>query len=357
IPWPSTLASKDTLALWNTGEPNNSGDCGQLYTSGSTSGLWDDTNCADSKPVACYNGNNWVIGSTVNMGSNDVVGLGAAASACPAGYQFAAPETAADSDAIAALTNSAVWINLQDKEKENIWVINEGVTIDATPWATGQPDNSGDCVAATGNSGEWNDLVCTNSFQLACQNRQTKAWQLAAAAPFGELAEMQRLCAVLGKDYEFAAPETDAEVAALNSVRTPANDTVWVNANDQQFEGFWQINWGKENWASGHPVDPANNQCAQVRISDGKWISADCKSRARILCSDGNGWRLGDQNIHTYTNTALVACPRVNGLTNRWQLATPRSKGEVEFVSQYVQSQSGSDTAWLNGRYLKDVGY
>lgn len=362
---PSVEASKDTLNLWAPGEPNNSGDCGQIYTSGSAAGFWDDAGCSGSAKVACYNPVNeeWrVTAGSYNMGNNDTVGNGAATTACStefgAGFEFSAPKSLADTQAIDAASNDpSVWINLQDKEKENIWVFNQGTAFGASPWLSGQPDNSGDCVAAVGAVGEWNDLACSDSFELACQNRQTKAWQLTNAAPYTTTLEMQRLCAGLGKDFEFAAPVTPADVAALNSVRAPANDNVWINVNDQQFEGFWQINWGKENWAAGHPVNPEVNQCAQIRISDGKWISADCESRAKILCSDGDGWRLGDQNIHQYTNTALIACPRVNGLTNRWQLATPRANGEIEFVSQYLQSQSGSDTAWINGRYLKDVGY
>ena len=50
--WIDQIYRSATYRYFNSGEPNNSGDCGQMYTSGK----WDDTGCSNQMNFICLRG-------------------------------------------------------------------------------------------------------------------------------------------------------------------------------------------------------------------------------------------------------------------------------------------------------------
>ena len=154
-------------------------------------------------------------------------------------------------------------------------------------------------------------------------------------------------------------PRTLAERNALSAVLTAeAVASAWVNARDSQVEGYWMLNHGLFNWAAGQP-DFNTGICATIRQSDGKWISADCDSEAKLLCSDGYNWALRNFD-HQFSNQALDACsrPDTETLDNpyvNYRLKTPVTEGDRSRAGAQVQGAGNGVVAWLNIKRVTDV--
>jgi len=72
-----------------SGEPNNSGDCGWIYSSGE----WDDSGCSERERTACYNGSTWLLGAPTKGLFGNTQNTPPAEQCNNAGseYRFAAP--------------------------------------------------------------------------------------------------------------------------------------------------------------------------------------------------------------------------------------------------------------------------
>ncbi|WP_420591531.1 lectin-like protein [Bacterioplanoides sp.] len=378
----------ETYSAWNSGEPNNSGDCVQLYSS---NGRWDDTGCSQSKRVACTNGDDWVLSSgSVNFGSdNDRNSFASAVASCPSGYNFSAPNDFESSAQIRTLASNAgvasVWINVQDKQNENIWEYDYGqINSNRLLWVSGQPNNSGDqdCAVMRSDGGVNNslhDYSCTNRYQVACKDSVSEEWYITSQAiENGSVSQLRTFCqrdfyengsgAQYGANpsFEFFAPVTNSDRDKLTQLRlntTKASgvsnaepDTwVWINAEDRKYEGIWQVNSGTANWDSGQPQFDADKQCIEALKSNGKWRTANCDETKRLICFDGKTWGLSSATSHQYNNSAQYACARVPGLTAEHVLSAPDSEGSRERVRALLAAAGGVDASWVNGRVLTDI--
>ncbi|WP_430459642.1 lectin-like protein [Thalassolituus sp. LLYu03] len=363
--------NSDTVTFWNSGEPNDSSseDCATQ----TNTGVWNDIGCEQTRRVACFNGTVWSLtAGTVAMGAdNNASGtISNAQTACTnISSQFAAPTTLEQRNALTTLISNAgitngVFINAQDMVSEGVWVINKGATNLAPFWNGGEPNNSGgseNCAESTSGS-IWNDLSCSATRAVACANSTFTSWTVVnSPVAFTSVDELNAICrnATSGAS-QFAAPRTSAEQSALNSAISGAGlSSVWINATDMDLEGYWKLNHGLFNWASGQPSS-AVGICSTVRQSDGKWISADCDSRAKILCSNNSTWVIRNAT-HQFSNQALDACSRPDSDTGSnayvgYSLAAPRSEQERSLVTRLIQAQGTGTVAWLNLKLITDTG-
>src|SRR5690554_7193834 len=143
-------------------EPNRSdksdrSSCIQLYASGASAGLWDDTRCDNnSKRVACFDGYEWAISpSSTTLGANvdasENVSAGHAACAAietngtTGNFVFAAPRSFNQSQQLLTVAResgaSDVWININSKKYKRAFVFNLGADVVAPFWNPGEPNN------------------------------------------------------------------------------------------------------------------------------------------------------------------------------------------------------------------------
>lgn len=353
----------DTATFWNGGEPNNSNneDCAVQQATGG----WNDLSCTNntSRRAACFNGSDWALTAPATS-------ILTSAANCPAGYSYAAPTNLQQRNALSARIVAAgaadVWINALDNATEGVWVFNAGTTSVFAPfWNAGEPNNSGSAehCAEVLASGLWNDQSCGATRPVVCANTDFTAWNIAnktTPVVFNSPNELHGVCQqTFGNNWNFAAPRTLAERNALSAVLTAeAVASAWVNARDSQVEGYWMLNHGLFNWAAGQP-DFNTGICATIRQSDGKWISADCDSEAKLLCSDGYNWALRNFD-HQFSNQALDACsrPDTETLDNpyvNYRLKTPVTEGDRSRAGAQVQGAGNGVVAWLNIKRVTDV--
>lgn len=362
------LVNADTVTFWNGGEPNDSSseDCATQ----TSSGVWNDIGCEQSRRAACFDGSSWSLSAAVVMGAdNDASSsVAAAQTACTnIGSQFAAPVTLDQRNALSAVISAAgvsdVFINAQDMASEGTWILNKGSTPQAPFWNAGEPDNAGgaeNCAEST-SSGVWNDNSCAISQQLACADLSFSNWQVtASSSAFTSVDQLTAVCQQeFGAGYQFAAPRTSVDQAALNTALTNAAlGSAWINASDSAVEGYWMMNHGLFNWASSQP-DVAAGICVTARQSDGQWLSADCESRAKILCSDGINWTI--RNASHQFDTAVEACSRPDSSTassnpySQYELLAPRTEQDRSIVSRLIDGQGAGTRIWINLRQVTDT--
>lgn len=358
--------SADTATFWNGGEPNNSSeeDCAVQQASGG----WNDLSCTNnaSRRAACFNGSDWALSNSASTSRTTATG------SCPSGYVYAAPQNLQQRSALSARIVAAgaadVWINALDNATEGVWVFNAGTTSVFAPfWNAGEPNNSGSAehCAEVLASGLWNDQSCGVTRPVVCANTDFTAWNIAnktttTLVAFNSPNELHGVCQqAFGNNWNFAAPRTLAERNALSAVLSSESvASAWVNARDSQVEGYWMLNHGLFNWAASQP-DFNTGICATIRQTDGKWISADCDSEAKLLCSDGPNWALRNFD-HQFSNQALDACsrPDTETLDNpyvNYRLKTPVTEGDRSRAGAQVQAAGNGIVAWLNIKRVTDV--
>ena len=162
---------------WAQGEPNNSAgdeDCAEL--SAVWGGAWNDKQCgsfgnfaiieipsptfvldvvssATNKRYVAWNAPNWTAGERLAVAlRGNLVSIGSTV------------EQAFVQSTLAALPQGGpVWIGLNDRAAEGIFVWTDGTPFSFANWAQGEPNNSAgdeDCVQMIFN-GTWNDARCT----------------------------------------------------------------------------------------------------------------------------------------------------------------------------------------------------
>ena len=112
-----------------------------------------------------------------SFGDTNNVGHDTALSLCANDGGFIAmPKDVATHDVIyTEMGRYGYWIGLTDEAEEGVWVWDDGEPLDASysPWANGEPNNSGqpgpeNCVILQG--GNWLDAKCSTTTQrLVCQ--------------------------------------------------------------------------------------------------------------------------------------------------------------------------------------------
>src|SRR5690554_5368853 len=382
IPGLKALSRADTAQFWNSGEPNNSGGIEHCVTQAKNGG-WNDTKCDESRPMACFNGENWVISSNVNLqiGSHS----NSRPAGCPTKYEFAAPMNLDQKQALDAVIpdGGTVWINGFDNDrgmyppgspnptaKEGVWVFNRGITHLFGPnWASGEPANDGAKNCASINaSGQWVAESCSQPRAVVCARQDFGAAEVINANTANtintNIEAMHEICRTQvsdpGQQWMFAAPRSKAENDAVVGLLSAAGITgsAWINALGNRTGQTWQTNLDLTNWAAGEP-NVSNGQCAVARSSDGKWKMADCDSRAKLLCTDSANW-ITRAVEHQFSNQAIEACSRpespteTNNTYSTYQLVTPIT--EADRIKAYNALRAGSGDYWLNLKYITDTG-
>src|SRR5690554_6572362 len=370
IPGLKALSRADTAQFWNSGEPNNSG--GEHCVTQAKNGGWNDLNCNNALPLACFNGTDWqVTTDTVNLNNYSSTNR----PSCPTGYEFAAPTNLSQKQALdAAITAGPdVWINAFDNTKgmgkEGVWVLNRGVTHLFGPnWASGEPANDGAKNCASINaSGQWVAESCSQPRAVVCARQDFGAAEVINANTANtintNIEAMHEICRTQvsdpGQQWMFAAPRSKAEnVAVKNLLSTAGITSAWINALGNRTGQTWQTNLDLTNWAAGAP-NGSNGQCAVARSSDGKWKMADCDSRAKLLCTDSDNW-ITRAVEHQFSNQAIEACSRpdspteTNNTYSTYKLVTPIT--EADRIKAYNALRTGSGDYWLNLKYITDTG-
>ncbi|ASP39166.1 hypothetical protein CHH28_10965 [Bacterioplanes sanyensis] len=284
-------------------------DCVQMYTSGVSSGLWDDTQCNQSKRVACYNGSDWKVStSATSLGSDSTnegqesfnVQAGHAACAQIANsngiagdYLFAAPVSFDQSQALAAIAQGIsgnIWINGNDTKFESTFVFNVGMDVLAPFWNSNEPNGSGNenCAVQT-QSGGWQDVSCNTAQPIACFDAfdgVNGRWQIGNAVAFSSARNLSDACeAQFGGRFQFFAPVTLSQQADLKGQMTSGQ--VFINASDSTTEGVWKLNQQINIWDVNQPGSQA---CVAVSANSGRWTTANCSDSKPVACSSGSQW-------------------------------------------------------------------
>src|SRR5690554_793545 len=372
IPGLKALSRADTAQFWNSGEPNNSSNNEHCATQAKNGG-WNDLNCDNALPLACFNGTDWqVTTGTVNLNSYSSTNR----PSCPTGYEFAAPTNLSQKQALDAAIPAGqdVWINAFDNTKgmgkEGVWVFNRGITdLFGADWVGGAPENNPAKNCASINaSGQWVAESCSQPRAVVCARQDFGAAEVINANTANtintNIEAMHEICrtqvTLQGANWMFAAPRSQAENQAVVNALSAAGITgsAWINALGNRTGQTWQTNLDLTNWAAGEP-NVSNGQCAVERSSDGKWKMADCDSRAKLLCTDSADWIIRAVE-HQFSNQAIEACSRpdspteTNNTYSTYQLVTPIT--EADRIKAYNALRTGSGDYWLNFKYITDTG-
>jgi hypothetical protein len=109
-------------------------------------------------------------------------------------------------------------------------------------WDSNEPNNlnNEDCAVQKAN-GRWNDASCSNLLPFACQN-SAGSWVVPDNRS-GQWRDGPSMCASLGGSFRFAAPTNSQANQALKAAKEAVGYTqVWINHDDIEREGQWQIN-------------------------------------------------------------------------------------------------------------------
>jgi len=353
-------------------EPNNTGDCAQLYVN--DGGLWDDTNCGDSKRVACFNGYKWAISATAVSfnGGSDVESMANPMQACTGitdngeagNYQFAAPLSVQDSLTLQTIASQAgvgsIWINLQDKKYENVWKFNKNLDVVAPFWKPGEPNNAGsgeDCAEQdTGADGFWNDVSCSQQRRVACFDPYDGVdgnWQVTTSTyAFDQDIEFYNLICQnsFGSKYKFFAPERLSQRAELNAAA--GSGTVWINATDRDAEGVWKINRNLNNWADNEPVNNTDLRCVSASVDTTLWNARDCSESRPVACFSGGRWYFTETSYAL--NDLLEGQRACQALNPGYLFSAPKDFRQMQAIKYFAEKQGISGDVWINGNRLED---
>lgn len=338
-------------------------------------GQWDDTSCANSKRFACYDGFEWAVSPlSDNLGNNTTENVNNGHNACAViekngitgNFRFAAPTSFKESMELAA-TASAIgvnelWINVQSQKYKRTFVMNLGARVQAPFWNPGEPNNAGgeDCAvqqrdAALGVG--WNDLPCSSTQKLACYNPNDGAngtWKVTANGyTFTSVDALNNQCETeFGSQYKFYAPTTLSQQSALKSAMG-SNTDVYINANDIEYEGNWQINVGINNWAAGQPSSSNDELCVSANGKTSFWRSQNCNAELPVACSSGAHWYFteGKVKLDEYAKAEKL-CQQEFGYG--YFFSAPRTLDVAEQL-QYSALQAGlGGEFWINGNRLEN---
>lgn len=383
-----TNANKDLVLAKNRGvtvyfadkEPNgsessNRASCIQMY--GST-GNWDDTPCTNVKRFACFDGYEWAIspaasdqGENVDASEDVSSGHNACAAITKNGvagnFVFAAPRSFKQSMQLKNVINVAgagdVWINMNSKKYKRAYVMNLGANVLAPFWNAGEPNNAGageDCAVQEKAAGrKWNDLPCSSTQRLACYDPFDGAngkWQITANAyVYTNPVALSRQCEIeFGSRYKFYAPETLSQMNALKTAM-PAGVDVYINADDQQYEGSWQMNREVNNWAATEQASLAANNgknCVAANATDSQWRTKDCNTNLPVACYTGGAWYFTKTHKANLSNFASGQEACLAEFGSGYLFSAPRTL-DVAMNIQYQAKLAGvGGEFWINGNRL-----
>jgi hypothetical protein len=372
----ASRANRAAKAYFSPREPNDSGDCVQLYSSNAR---WDDDDCYISKRVACFNGYDWAISSaSIGLEMENAQGTlneyqlvdtaNAACSTIPdangsvGNYRFAAPMSYAQTQDLRTVAANAgagdVWINMNDRRREKAFILNIGVDVLAPFWNAGEPNNAGagENCAVQQTSGLWNDLSCSSVLPLACFNPEGSAngsWNITSTSyAFSTPEAMSVICEqTFGGPYKFYAPVTLSQKNDLISAMTSAGvNNVYINASDLQSEGTWLLNQDINNWDSGQPTLNTSERCVSASAESSRWSARDCSIALPVACTSGGRWYFTDETVtlNDFSN-GQKACSE---LAKGYLFIAPRSLDESALLQYYAKLEGYGGDFWINGNRL-----
>ncbi|MBS52199.1 MAG: hypothetical protein CMI03_05555 [Oceanospirillaceae bacterium] len=375
-------AQKENLAsysLFAPVEPNNTGDCVQLYTDASenaTYANWDDTSCATVKHVACYNGYQWRVSPVAtSIGGDDEYpeNLVAAFAACAAieedgvagNFVFASPISFQQTrellaEAIGQGYTEGVWININDKRYEGTFVYNLGMDVLAPFWAQGSPDGgSAENCAVQQSAGNWDDVSCSGSLPVACFDPgqgNNGNWQITPAAyTGGDFESLANICqSTFDGRYKFYAPVTLAQKNDLLNVMAGLSVTqVFINASDTADEDRWQLNRSINNWQADQPSTANSELCVSADLTTGLWRARDCSDELPVACSSGSIWSFSDveTDLLDFSNAQSVCDDMASGLL----FSAPRLMDSLLSMQHDASLAGRGGDVWINGNRLRNA--
>ncbi len=347
---------------WASGEPNNSGSCGWMYSNGT----WDDAGCDRDEPTLCYSGKAWILGYPSRGFFGGVTNTNPEVQCANAGggYKFAAPYNAYENEVVREIIANAdvprVRINLSGGGSN--WASNAGVPyitrwFGPDPLNFEEPDDGGtngnqDCVAMD-RAGYWHDTECSQTLRFVCAQVGSQWYISDTATNQQDLYSGERACRNTSKLYTFEGPASDSSnvniVNRLSSAYTSSatyGDLFWVNVNDRLTEGTFQTSENRYFWrlgadeASSEPNDSGNEDCV-VKNSGSEWNDLSCTSTTKSFACyhiGTNSWT--NSAIQSATGDDFVegsqACQSIGPQWSFWAPHTPS------------QNSSAPQNVWFN---------
>jgi hypothetical protein len=171
--WETGVALADTR--WNPGEPNDAQGVEDCVEAFGASGLWNDLACTNTRGALCERPA-WVEDPATHHAYRVFFRPRThpeAIADCAAAGGHLASITSADEQAfVFALAPLAAWIGGFQGATEGTWFWASSEPFSFTAWSEGQPDDAGaneDCIHLFGDTGLWNDNVCTTRLPYICE--------------------------------------------------------------------------------------------------------------------------------------------------------------------------------------------
>lgn len=383
------LGNRTGYANWFGSNPDNKAatagvsDCTLIHRD---TGLWQDANCEEIHPFACYESGDW----KVTEGDGTWRAGFAACDEYGSVSLYGVPRDATENDElkIASIQNGAtgtkyndVWINRTDLAYEEFFISNQ---TRSAWWGAGQPTNrnNSDCALVDVN-GNWIAEGCDGYLAYhACKLEGDGQWKLTKELSAGGV---QKDVSALGFGYckrlvdgsgdevvaEYRPPNSKTDNDALAALLAPG-EYVWVNYSDQLREGSWQVAIQYQDFVKLSAVEEGDAaDCGYFSLATndkGNWLAGKCFGKdgdegvikQGFSCTNGYEWKIATKKLSD--NTSLTSYLWKDGFTaceaafgKDYYFAAPASANQNSRLSLALQL-SGGTSAWMNLNDAKSEG-
>jgi cysteine-rich repeat protein len=173
--WETGARLDAALAMWNPGEPNDSGGVEDCVEVGGAGGGWNDLACAPTRRALCERPA-WVTDPATNHAYRVFYALRtqpeAIADCAAIGAHLATVTSEGEQAFVATLAARDTWIGLFQGPTEGAWFWSTGERFEFHAWAPMQPDDfqaNEDCAHLDARTGRWNDRACTTRLPFLCE--------------------------------------------------------------------------------------------------------------------------------------------------------------------------------------------
>ncbi|XP_073705447.1 macrophage mannose receptor 1-like [Garra rufa] len=269
---------------WAAGQPSQSsgsGDC--VGMSRNDSGRWSQYSCDLRQPFICHGGDFY---PRPYHYINTAMSWPEAQSYCR--ERFTDLATADNMDDVNRLVNivdagysGSVWIGLKRAtQKRWAWSNGENTTSEYYNWASGQPNEDGDCVATY--SGVWHDMSCSYKRYFVC---------------YGEFRNTGYIMVQSAKIWSDAQSYCRQHYTDLPTIHNSVENNqivniilkgwyIWFGLFRESWE--WSDKWINffRHWAAGQPFQSSGlGDCVGMSRNDsGKWAQYNCDLQQPFIC-------------------------------------------------------------------------
>lgn len=388
------LGNRTEYTNWFGSNPDNKAtnggvaDCTLIHRDTAT-GSWQDSNCEDIHPFACYAGGTWIVTKKEGTWREGFAACtGADGDRSLFGVPRDGPEnlvlkSAPIEDGASGAKYNDVWINRTDLAFEEFFISNQ---TRSAWWAAGQPSNrnNSDCALIDVN-GDWIAEGCDGYLAYhACKLEGDAQWVLTKAL---SSEGVQKSVSALGFGYckrlvdsegkslgaEYRPPSTKTDngiLAGLLGAVANSDDKeafVWINYSDQQQEGFWKVANQYQDFVSLSNVEAGEEfDCGYFSLETndkGNWDARKCFAGGLAMgyaCTNGYEWKIAKNKlsddsplISTVWKDGFSACADAFGPD--YYFAAPASAGQNSRLSLALQLAGGTKV-WMNLNDAKSEG-